>query len=196
MPKNVLRGLSIVLGILFLCGCTATKDVEVRRYVEIKDRVDQNMEDGNAGFISGEAQPEDRSEIRKTRKIYVLEVSKGVGEEGEQVVVEGEDAIDDVMTEESDYEEDVLESDVDDVMADEDAVSSEDEGLEAVMGETAEVTPSSVEYKVLKDDTLQKISKKFYDSYSKWPKIYEANKDVISDPDRIKPGIVLQIPME
>ena len=33
-----------------------------------------------------------------------------------------------------------------------------------------------------------------YDSYSKWPKIYDANKDVISDPDRIKPGILLKIP--
>ncbi|MBN1869684.1 MAG: LysM peptidoglycan-binding domain-containing protein [Candidatus Omnitrophica bacterium] len=56
--------------------------------------------------------------------------------------------------------------------------------------------PSSSEYTVQKGDTLQKISKKFYDSYSKWPKIYEANKSVISDPDKIKPGIVLQIPMQ
>ena len=36
----------------------------------------------------------------------------------------------------------------------------------------------------------------FYDSYSKWPKIFEANKNVIKDPNRIKPGIVLQIPVE
>ena len=51
MPKNVLRGLSIVLGVLFLYGCTATKDIEVRQYIEVKDRVDQNMEEGNAGFL-------------------------------------------------------------------------------------------------------------------------------------------------
>ena len=43
---------------------------------------------------------------------------------------------------------------------------------------------------------VQKISKKFYDSYSAWPQIYEINKDVIGNPDRIKPGIVIQIPME
>jgi len=51
-----------------------------------------------------------------------------------------------------------------------------------------------VEYTVEKDDTLQKISKKFYDSYSKWPRIYEANKAVIPNPDKIQPGIVIQIP--
>ncbi|MBF0595345.1 MAG: LysM peptidoglycan-binding domain-containing protein, partial [Candidatus Omnitrophica bacterium] len=51
-----------------------------------------------------------------------------------------------------------------------------------------------VEYKVEKDDTLQKISKKVYGSYSKWTKIYDANKDVIKDPNRLKPGITLKIP--
>ena len=50
------------------------------------------------------------------------------------------------------------------------------------------------QYKVEKDDTLQSISKKFYHSYSKWTKIYEANKAKIADPNRIKPGIVITIP--
>ncbi|MBI5023504.1 MAG: LysM peptidoglycan-binding domain-containing protein [Candidatus Omnitrophica bacterium] len=53
-----------------------------------------------------------------------------------------------------------------------------------------------IQYTAEKDDTLQKISKKFYDSYSKWTRIYEANKSVIPNPDRIKPGTVLQIPMD
>lgn len=185
MPKNVLRGLSIVLGVLFLYGCAATKDVEVRRYIEVKDRVDQNMEEGNAGFLTGTPQPEDRSEIRKTRKIYVVEVSKSTGEEAEEVVVESDDA----LMEEPAYEEEAG-YDYDELTATQDAEipSLEDEAVES--------SPSLVEYTVQKDDTLQKISKKFYDSYSKWPKIYEINKDVISNPDRIKPGIVIQIPTE
>ena len=53
---------------------------------------------------------------------------------------------------------------------------------------------SYTDYTVEKDDTLQKISKKFYNSYSKWPKIYEANKELIPNPDHIKPGIVIRIP--
>ncbi len=49
-------------------------------------------------------------------------------------------------------------------------------------------------YVVEKDDTLQKISKKVYGSYSKWTKIYDANRDVIKDPNFLKSGITLKIP--
>ncbi len=51
-----------------------------------------------------------------------------------------------------------------------------------------------VEYKVEKDDTLQKISHRFYGSYSKWTRIYDENKAVIKDPNRLKTGILLKIP--
>lgn len=185
MFKNALKGLSVILGVLFLFGCTATKDIKVRRYIEVKDRVDQSMEEGNAGFITGDPQPEDRSGIRKTRKIYVLEVSKGSEGAEEEVVIDGEDAV----MEESDFQEEGLDYDAEETMEILD-LGSEDSDA------TVEPSPSVVEYTVQKDDTLQKISKKFYDSYSQWPKIYEMNKNVISDPDRIKPGIVIQVPME
>ena len=191
MPKNVLRNLSIVLGVLFLYGCTATKDIKVRRYVEVKDRVDQSMEEGNAGFLSGTPQPEDRSGIKKTRKTYVLEVSKdAVLEETGEVAVESDDAV----TAEPVYEEEDSGDGSDELTATEDTMVTSDE--EEDTDEAVEPAPSFVEYKVQKDDTLQKISKEFYDSYSQWPKIYEINKDVIGNPDRIKPGIVIQIPIE
>ncbi len=186
MAKNVLKGLSVVLTVLFLYGCAATKDVEVRPYIEVKDRVDQEMEAGNAGFLAGTPQPEDRSGIRKTRKVYVLEVTKSAGEGEEQVVVENQD---DAM-EETSLQGEGLGYDTEETMEIMDFGDDED------MGEVEEPAPSIVEYKVQKDDTLQKISKKFYDSYSKWPKIYEMNKSVIADPDRIKPGIVIQVPVE
>jgi nucleoid-associated protein YgaU len=51
-------------------------------------------------------------------------------------------------------------------------------------------------YTVLKDDTLQKIARKFYGSYNKWTRIYEFNKDVIKDPNFVKPGVVLKVPVE
>jgi nucleoid-associated protein YgaU len=197
MPKNVFRGLIVVVGALFLYGCASSGKVEVRRYVEVKDRIDQEMEEGNAGYISGTPQPEDRSDIRKTRKIYVLEVSKEDAEE-EKVVIEDTDtaAEESYLTEEdSDYtteDEDTLETmdlrgDLEDNMAEE----MEDTDVSAPAALT---TAAGTEYTILKDDTLQKISKKFYGSYSKWSKIYEANKAVIPDPDRIKPGVVIRIP--
>ena len=56
------------------------------------------------------------------------------------------------------------------------------------------VTGEPQSYVVEKDDTLQKISKKVYGSYSKWTRIYDANRDVIKDPNFLKAGITLKIP--
>jgi len=186
MFKNTLKGLSIVCGLIFIVGC-ASKGVEVRRYVEVKDRVDQSM-DGNAGYLSGTPQPEDRSGFKSTRKIYVLEVS--VGDPTEETVIEdGDEGMisNDALMEEPFYETDNFIE----VSRDEETVSYIDDDTDDF-----ESSPSFTEYTVKKDDTLQKISKKFYDSFSKWPIIYEANKDVIENPDSIKPGIVIQIPKD
>ncbi|MBI5145188.1 MAG: LysM peptidoglycan-binding domain-containing protein [Candidatus Omnitrophica bacterium] len=51
-------------------------------------------------------------------------------------------------------------------------------------------------YTVQKNDTLQKISQKFYGTTKKWAKIYEANKDTLKGPNKIYPGQVLDIPVE
>jgi nucleoid-associated protein YgaU len=49
-------------------------------------------------------------------------------------------------------------------------------------------------YVVVEGDSLSKIARREYGDASKWPTIYEANKDVITDPDLIFPGQELQIP--
>ena len=67
---------------------------------------------------------------------------------------------------------------------------------ETIINEEASSEPTFVEYKIEEGDTLQKISKKFYDTYRRWNEIYEANKDVLSSPDRIKPGKVIRIPQQ
>jgi len=43
-------------------------------------------------------------------------------------------------------------------------------------------------------DSLSKISKEFYGNANQYMKIFEANKDQLSDPDKIKPGMQLNIP--
>jgi nucleoid-associated protein YgaU len=50
------------------------------------------------------------------------------------------------------------------------------------------------EYTVRSGDTLSKIAKDFYGDAAKWPKIFEANSDVIKNPDLIHPGQKIRIP--
>ena len=49
-------------------------------------------------------------------------------------------------------------------------------------------------YTVVKGDSLSKIAKQEYGDANQWRKIFEANKDVIKDPDLIYPGQSLRIP--
>ena len=47
---------------------------------------------------------------------------------------------------------------------------------------------------VQKGDTLWAIAKSAYGDGSKYPVVFEANKPMLSDPDKIYPGQVLRIP--
>lgn len=49
-------------------------------------------------------------------------------------------------------------------------------------------------YTVKSGDTLSKIAKQFYGNAAKYPLIFEANKPMLSDPDKIYPGQSLRIP--
>jgi len=49
-------------------------------------------------------------------------------------------------------------------------------------------------YVVVEGDSLSKIAKREYGDGNKWPKIYEANRNIISNPDLIHPGQELRIP--
>jgi nucleoid-associated protein YgaU len=49
-------------------------------------------------------------------------------------------------------------------------------------------------YTVQLGDSLSKISKQFYGDGNKYTKIFEANRDILSDPNKINPGQTLKIP--
>jgi len=49
-------------------------------------------------------------------------------------------------------------------------------------------------YVVVNGDSLSKIAKREYGDANKWRTIYEANKELINDPDLIYPGQELKIP--
>ena len=49
-------------------------------------------------------------------------------------------------------------------------------------------------YTVVAGDSLSKIAKREYGDGNAWNRIYEANRDIIKDPDLIYPGQHLKIP--
>lgn len=49
-------------------------------------------------------------------------------------------------------------------------------------------------YVVVKGDSLSKIAKREYGDAQQWRRIYEANRDIIDDPDLIHPGQTLRLP--
>ncbi len=60
--------------------------------------------------------------------------------------------------------------------------------------EVEEAAPEATFYTVKAGDTLGAIAKEHYGNAMKYPAIFEANKPMLSDPDKIYPGQVLRIP--
>ena len=54
--------------------------------------------------------------------------------------------------------------------------------------------PQATYHTVEKGDSLSKIAKEVYGDPMKYPAIFDANKPMLKDPDKIYPGQVLRIP--
>ena len=73
-------------------------------------------------------------------------------------------------------------------------------GVEKVDDQLTVAEPPAAEvpainfYTVKKGDTLSAIAKAQYGSANKYPAIFDANKPMLKDPDKIYPGQVLRIP--
>ena len=61
------------------------------------------------------------------------------------------------------------------------------------LGDTTPEPPARF-HTVVGGDTLSKIAKEQYGDPMKYPVIFEANRPMLSDPDKIYPGQVLRIP--
>lgn len=60
----------------------------------------------------------------------------------------------------------------------------------------ASTTEESKWYEVKSGDTLSKIAKHFYGDANRYSAIFEANRPMLSDPDKIYPGQMLRIPVQ
>jgi len=188
MPKDMRALLGVGICVCLIAGCTGSAGVSARSYLADQERVDQDMSDdgNNYGYIYGDPSPEDRSEYKKTRQVYVVEFTKEADEKVGDVIVlparERPVSLPPVDRRRRDPDpEQLVIPDFDDAMIDEDPVVME---------------TNYVDYTVQKNDTLQKISKKHYDTYRRWQEIFEANTDVMADPNKLKPGMTLRIPVD
>ncbi len=163
-----MKKLLALLVIVFLAGCMRVKTYEIE-----KPRVDTQVR-GNQGYIGGSPKEEPKeNRLGETRTISVLEFDFGYGKEKPR---------------KSACEEFVVEEEIDVV---------EPQDIEDVSFDVEEA-PQAMRYEsyiIQKDDTLQKISLKFYGTTRKWQKIYNANQDVIKDPNRLYPGKTIKIPV-
>lgn len=66
--------------------------------------------------------------------------------------------------------------------------------IPAAIKATENVASAPQEYTIKSGDSLSKIAKQFYGDAQKWNKIYEANKDIIKDPNMIHPNQKIKIP--
>jgi LysM repeat protein len=164
-----LGGLSLVF---VLSGCV------VRTYPLQKDRIDQDLI-GNRGYLQGQAPVVEEKERKTTRTTQVVEIELHSPLKFERM-----------PKAEIKKESSMLRSE-------ELAGGNHGYITSSISPEIAEPQPETFEkYTVQKNDTLQKISKKFYGTTKKSNKIYNANKGVLKSPNSIYPGQVINVPVE
>jgi LysM repeat protein len=161
--------------LLFLGGCL------IRTYTIEKPRTDLDIK-GNQGYLLGTPKEEAQKEKRlgDTRKFTIIEIEFGAHQPQELLEEKKEEAsLEEIALEEEIKKEEVKEE------------------VEVVEPEEISSSPeiSYNYYTVQKDDTLQKISYKFYGTTKKWKLLYEENKDILKSPDKIYPGMKLKIPI-
>jgi nucleoid-associated protein YgaU len=66
--------------------------------------------------------------------------------------------------------------------------------IKAIAAPVSKAVEEARTYTVKSGDTLSKIAREFLGDANAYMDIFNANRDVLSDPDRIKPGQVLKIP--
>jgi len=152
----------------------------MRTYVQDRGRVDQEMT-GNAGCIQGACPQADRGDVKQTRRTYVLEVVTNPKKIDTATKTDTSSVSSEVYTEQNFTTRSTVKPR---------AIVLPDAPEPVVVEKKA----TFVDYKIKEGDTLQKISKEFYGTYGRWNDIYQVNKDVLTNPDRIKPGKVIRVP--
>ncbi len=166
-----------IMSVVVLLSCFILSGCVVRTYKVTRDRLDQDLNAGNRGYIMGSAPKNLEAKERKTKRstqVVEIELRSPVKFEKKTEVNPQEQA----KTLER-FE-----------------AAPEYQTQEPVVVETPVAPEETLQrYTVQKNDTLQKISQKFYGTTKKWMKIYDINRDVLKGPNKIYPGQVINIPV-
>ena len=81
-----------------------------------------------------------------------------------------------------------------DVVADIRVTGGPSAGAPSAGSRPAQAAPQSKSYTVKSGDTLSRIAKEHLGNAADYMKIFNLNKDQLTDPDMIKPGQVLRLP--
>jgi len=166
--QDLLWGVAGLSFAFVLSGCV------VRTYPLTKDRVDQDLT-GNRGYIEGQVPSGEEKERKTTRVTQVVEIELHSPLKFEKMPKPKVEQTPMVTSEEQ-------------VAGNKGYITS------SISPTIAEQTMEK--YTVQKNDTLQKISQRFYGTSKKWMRIYDVNKDTLKGPNSIRPGQVLNIPVE
>ncbi|MBN1912791.1 MAG: LysM peptidoglycan-binding domain-containing protein [Candidatus Omnitrophica bacterium] len=178
----------IIIYVLSLGSLALLSGCVVRSYSVTKDRLDQDLSSGNRGYMAGEGPQIDEKSRKSTRDIRVVEIEmrspvRFEKKAGASFKKEPQEKIR--------------------ITKSEDREAWGNRGY-LTQSETPEISGMEDErydgtankYIVQKGDTLQKISKEFYNTTKKWMYLYEVNRDVLKGPNKIYPGQSLKIPKE
>ncbi|MDD5567822.1 MAG: LysM peptidoglycan-binding domain-containing protein [Candidatus Omnitrophica bacterium] len=159
----------VLASVLALSGCVT------RTYSLTRDRVDQDLSGGNHGYITGKAPAGEASPRKTERTVRVFEIELGKAYKAKQTDT----------TPVAQPQNMGSSNEITDSLGSIETASEE---------QNTSFSKAGQKYTVEKNDTLQKISMKFYGTTKKWTKIYNANKDVLKGPNRVYPGQTLNIP--
>lgn len=138
------------------------------------------VKDAGESLLGGIKSTEEKASDALSKRVHDL----GLGVEGLKVEVENEKAVlSGKAKSQSDREKAIL------AVGNTPGIAQVDDQLEVAAKE-----PESRYHRVASGDTLSKIAKECYGDASKYPQIFEANKPMLKDPDKIYPGQVLRIP--
>lgn len=178
--------------ILFALGgflCFAISGCVVRTYPVVKERVDQDLAEGNRGYLMGKPQVTEEKPRKATRRVQVFEIElHPLKVEPEPPAVEPEAGKPEV------------EAPLNDSPAAEETQQKTHTAVPRIKPVVVKPPQSWTvvmkKYTVKKGDTLQRISKKFYGTTRRWKEIYEVNRELLKSPHSIYPGQVIEIPVE
>ncbi len=178
--------------ILFVLGgflCFVISGCVVRTYPVVKERVDQDLAEGNRGYLMGKPEIIKEKSRKATRRVQVFEIElHPIRVEPEPPAVEPETG----------------KPEAKDILYAPPAVEETKKEFQTAIPKIKPIVVEPLKsqtvvmkkYTVKKGDTLQKISKKFYGTTKRWKEIYEVNRQLLNSPHSIYPGQVIEIPVE